>query len=196
MAWQSERLNSAWVDWIVEHDWNAFGTLNFAPGKKPFCADAARQSWRRFWNKLDRLAYGQTGHRIERAVFEHYGANGENAHCHFLIQIPFDTKIGCTAVNGLWRSMTESAAPPTMNEITPIINPSSATNYGLREAWKLDADTCSLALSHINPPGAPAHKQAMQRVLAAVDEHWLSEAHKVLPGQIEAAKERYKRRHR
>ncbi|GGZ90230.1 hypothetical protein [Novosphingobium arvoryzae] len=195
MTWLTAKNSAAWVDWITEHDWNVFGTIKFAPNRNHVHPDQARRSWSKFWNKCDRLTYGQTGNRIERAVFEHYGANGDDAHSHFLAKLPVDPKFGCVAMNALWRSMFTHAAPPSMNEITPIICTGAAANYGLREEWKLDSDTLNLKLSHLSQPGTLASLEARQRLLAAAQPHWLADAHKSLPKHIAAAEERYKRRH-
>jgi hypothetical protein len=85
---------------IAEHDWNVFGTLNFAPGHK-VTGDESKRLWRRFWNKADRLAYGTScsyGYRIERAVFTQYGALGDNAHIHFLAKSPIEPAKFCTSM--------------------------------------------------------------------------------------------------
>lgn len=195
MTWLTAKNSAAWVDWITEHNWNVFGTIKFAPNRNAVHPDQARKTWSKFWNKCDRLTYGQTGNRIERAVFEHYGANGDDAHSHFLAKLPVDPKFGCVTMNALWRSMFSHAAPPSMNEITPIICPGSAANYGLREEWKLDGDTLNLDFSYLRSINAPPHRYAKERLMQVADAHWLSEAHKSLPKHIAAAEERYKRRH-
>jgi len=181
MTWQTAQNSALWVDWITEQDWNVFGTLKFAPNRKAPHPDLARKSWGKFWNKMDRLTYGQTGNRIQRAVFEHYGACGDDAHIHFLAKFPLDAKFGCVTMNALWRSMTQNAAPPPMNEITPIICPNSAANYGLREEWKLDGDTHNLDFSHYKKPTTAPNKYARQRLLQVADAHWLADAQRVLP---------------
>jgi hypothetical protein len=195
MTWQTAKNSAAWVDWVTEHDWNVFATIKFAPNRNHIHPDQARKSWSKFFNKLDRLVYGQTGNRIERAVFEHYGAIGDDAHVHYLAKLPIDPKLGCVTMNALWRSMFAHAAPPKMNEITPIICSGAAANYGLREEWKLEGDTLNLDLSRLAQSGALPHKYAKERLMQVADAHWLSEAHKVLPGHIAAAEARYKRRH-
>lgn len=195
MTWLTAKNSEAWVDWIAEHEWDVFGTIKFAPKRNKVHRDQARKSWSKFWHRLDRLTYGQTGNRIERAVFEHYGANGDDAHIHFLARMPIDAKFGCVAMNALWRSMFVNAAPPNMNEITPIICPSRAVNYGLREEWKLDGDTLNLDLSHLSSTNAPPHKYARQRLMQVADDYWIAEAHKSLPTHMSAAAARYKQRH-
>ena len=195
MTWQTAQNSTLWVDWIAEHDWNVFGTLKFAPSRKAPHPNQARKSWGKFFHRMDRLTYGQTGNRIQRAVFEHYGECGGDAHIHFLARFPLDTNFGCITMNALWRSMNQNAAPPIMNEITPIICASSAANYGLREEWKLDSDTLNLNLSHFDKPSTSPNKHARQRLLQVADAHWLADAHGVLPQHIAAAEERYKRRH-
>lgn len=195
MSELTAKNSAAWVDWITEHDWNVFGTLKFSHKRNGLHPQQAQRSWSKFWNKFDRLTYGQTGNRVERAVFEHYGVWGDNAHIHYLAKLPVDAKIGCVMMNALWRSEIANAAAPNKNEITPIICASSAANYGLREEWKLDTDTYSEKLSHFNQPGALAHRSARPRVMKAVDWHWLEQANNVLPKHILAAEERYKRRH-
>lgn len=196
MTWQTAKNSAAWVEWITEHDWNVFGTFKFSPKLKAMHPDQAQRSWSKFFNKLDRLAYGQTGNRVERAVFEHYGVWGDNAHIHVLAKLPFDAKLGCVMMNALWRTEIANAAPPKINEITPIICASSAANYGLREEWKLDTETYSHKLSHLNQPGALSHLKARPRMMKAAEWRWLEEANSVLPKHIAAAEERYKRRHR
>ena len=98
-------------------------------------------------------------------------------------------------MNALWRLTIDKAAPPAMNEITPIFDPCAAVNYGLREEWKLDVETYNPSLSHLSQPGTLAHKKARQRLMKAADGKWLSDAHRVFPDHIAAAAERSKRRH-
>lgn len=195
MAQQTAKISAAYVDWVIGYEWNVFGTVKFAPNRNRIHPDQARKEWGKFWNRLDRLTYGQTGNRIERAVFEHYGANGDDAHLHFLVRMPIEPKFGCVAMNALWRSMFAHAAPPSMNEITPIISPSAAANYGLREEWKLDGDTLNLDLSHFSSTKAPPHQHARQRLMQVPDDKWMGEAQNSLPKHMLAAAERYKQRH-
>lgn len=187
-----------WVDWIAEHDWNVFGTLNFAPGHK-VDGDDAKRLWRRFWNKADRLLIGRQssfhGNRIDRAIFIQHGSTGDNAHIHFLAHSPIDPSEFCVGMNALWRTMTECAAHPRNNEILPIFSKREASEYALHEFWLSGTETFYHALSHINHKAIKAHEQASDRLNQASNGIWLARAQLAYDEHKANAQARYEQRH-
>lgn len=187
---------AAWVDWVAEHDWNVFGTLNFVTGHK-VAGDEAKRLWRRFWNKADRLVYGTScnyGYRIERAVFTQYGALGDNAHIHFLAKSPSDPAELCIGLNALWRKMTDCAAHPINNEILPIISKRAASEYVLHDFWLSGSETFNHTISHLNPANTQAHPQAYDRLTQATDGIWLARARLAFDEHMATAQARYEQR--
>lgn len=186
----------AWVDWVAEHDWNVFGTLNFVSGHK-VTGDEAKRLWCRFWNKADRLLYGTScsyGYRIDRAVFTQYGALGDNAHIHFLARSPIEPVQFCTGLNALWRTTTDCAAHPKNNEILPIFSKRDATEYALHDFWLSGSETFNHTLSHLNPENTQAHVQAANRLNQAANGIWLARARLAFDDHMAAAQARYERR--
>ena len=206
MELSSKSSYDAWVDWTDAYDWTVCGTLNFAPHKKRY-GDEAQRLWRRFWNKADRLVYGNSskhGLRIERAVFKHYGADGENPHIHFLAKPPIDPVEFCVTLNALWRATTDCAAHPISNEILPLICKHDASEYMLHEHWKLDSRTFNGELSHMNfehklphlkNNDIMAHTQAHDRLIKATHGTWLTRARLAFAAHLASAPARYRRRH-
>lgn len=183
-----------WVNWIAAHDWNVCGTLNFAPGHK-LTGSEAQRVMSTFWNKADRLMYGGfSKYRVERMVFSHGGALGDNTHAQFLAKAPFDPKAFCIGLNALWASMNICTAPPVSNEILPIFSVRKSTEYALHEFWLTGTETFNHALSHLNPLGSTAHEQAQDRLKQATSSIWLARAQLAFDDHMAAAQARYEQR--
>lgn len=176
MTISQARVNQSYVDWIHNERLVVFGTLNFTPGRKPHIAEA-EVLWRQYWRKVNRAAYGQSPRfRMERVIFRHTGALGDNPHIHFLTASPIDVPTFCILLSAIWTGSSPRAAPPIMNEILPVFNDKNARVYLLNELG-LDADTFCGELSHL--PGADAaawvpaqpHSKAQERLeaLARID---------------------------
>lgn len=191
---------AAYQDWISRHDWDVFGTLNFVPNRKPHI-DTAQKQWSYFWNKVDRLAYGQTGvqsgARVERVVCNQFGSLGENPHIHFLAKSPINTDDFCVYLNALWAATSPEAAPPNSNEIYPVLKVNRASGYSLHEYWKLGSETFNDRLTCLNTDKTPPKPRldAADRLKIAGKEIWLTRARLALPNHIENAQARYNKRH-
>lgn len=125
-----------WAKWASSYDWDVYGTLNFATGRKVGLEEAQRW-WSQFWGKLDRICYGQSRsqqQRLARFVYTHTGSNGDNVHSHFLARSVGDTREFCILLNALWSGLEHAgSAVAEQNEILPIFSKQRASWYLLHE---------------------------------------------------------------
>lgn len=165
-------IRREWADWIVSQDFNVFGTLNFAAGRKPSLSEAHRR-WALFWNKLDRLCMGSAAavsKRVQRFVFEHQGANGDNHHIHFLAKADCDTKEFCILANALWAGLEGiDSAIAEQNEVLPLFSKRHASWYVLHEDSGNVADSFNAKLSYIALPETRFRSDALARMRSAAE---------------------------
>jgi hypothetical protein len=203
MRQQTDRNYAAWVDWVSEGGWDVCGTLNFAKGRKLYGSEADKV-FRAFWKAADRLAYGQNGYGIERRVFTHHGAIGDNKHLHFVAKAPFEPEEFCIRLNALYASFHTHTAPPADNEILPIISKRHACGYALHDFWKIESETFNHELSRDNArheqsqlrdqPITP-HPDAAARFKKATSSIWTLRARMAFDDHVKLAAARYERRH-
>jgi hypothetical protein len=188
-------LRRHFARWISSHDWDVFGTLSFATGKKPSLAEAERH-WSRFWNKVDRLSYGHAGGaqlRLKRFVFTHVGALGDNHHIHFLAKAHGDTREFCTLLNALWAGLDHAnSAVPDQNEILPLISKHHASWYLLHEGVGDDAGGCNTKLTSLSAGSHSFPDDGLDKLRQAADRgSHLSDAASAYDTHLARAQQRY-----
>jgi len=195
MGTANDKAYTAYKDWIVEHNWDVFGTLNFKPKLKPNI-DVAQKQWSSVWNKLDQLIYGRTGvsngMRVERFVFTQFGSQNDNPHIHFLAKSPINTKDFCVNLNALWKTEFPAAAAPVCNEILPLIHDESAAKYSLHEYWRNNSETFNAQLSHLSEKHAQVRTDAVDRLKRSSKQLWRIQAELAFPNHNRLAKARFK----
>ena len=125
--------------YLLDRDWDVFGTLKFHSGNR-ISGRRAHMQVRCFWNHLDRVIYGkaaQAGCRVRRWCFAHAGTNSDNYHVHFVAQAPIDMPEFCALANTLWTKTSAATAGIDQNWITPVLYPDRVAGYVTREVWKL-----------------------------------------------------------
>ncbi len=163
--------------YLLDRDWNVFGTLKFQPVRR-ISNSVAHMQLRYFWNKLDRVIYGkaaETGCRVNRWCFAHAGSHSDNYHLHFVAHAPVDQLEFCALANTLWAKISPETAGIYQNWITPVLHPDRVAGYVTREVWKLgpasfdtmiSADTrVTYRLQRKGPAWGPA-VQALLTILA------------------------------
>ncbi|MGY6549455.1 MAG: hypothetical protein ACXIU7_10695 [Roseinatronobacter sp.] len=156
MGWRNEQQRQAWANWINAEQWDVFGTLNFKSLnhiRRADRDDVCGKMWRSYFGAIDRALYGQQRKRqcrFSRVVLVQYGSNGDYPHVHFLAKSPLPIEKFCILLNAAWASMYSASAPPTSNEITPIIEKTRTTGYVLHEMKKLGGETYDYRLSNTN----------------------------------------------
>jgi hypothetical protein len=190
----------AWCYWLSEGNWDVFGKLNFAPNRK-FGDDDGQRHWARFWNKVDKLVFGNCGcdrfgHRIDRMVFTQFGVFGDNPHIHFLARTPTGVDVAdfCQCLNAIWADMCPETAPPSCNEILPIIRADKAAGYVLHDFRTLGSATFNHRLSHQNTIGTTPHSQAASRLHGKARGIWLIQAKFAYENHRQLAQARFDRR--
>jgi hypothetical protein len=125
--------------YLLDRDWNVFGTLKFHSQNR-ISGNRAHMQVRMFWNKLDRVIYGaaaEIGCRTQRWCFAHAGAHSDNYHVHFVALAPIDMLEFCALANTLWAKTSPATAGIDQNWITPVLYPDRVAGYATREVWKL-----------------------------------------------------------
>lgn len=125
--------------YLLDRDWDVFGTLKFHSGSK-ISFNRAHMQLRYFWNQLDRVIYGkaaEVGCRVQRWCFAHAGSHSDNYHVHFVAQSPIDMLEFCALANTLWTKTSPATAGIDQNWITPVLYPDQVAGYVTREVWKL-----------------------------------------------------------
>jgi hypothetical protein len=188
-------LRKHFANWISLQEWNVFGTLTFATCKKPSLPEAERH-WSRFWHKVDRLCYGQSRgnqQRLERFVFTHVGAGGDNHHIHFLAKACGDTKEFCILLNALWAGLEHAnTAVPEQNEILPLISKHHASWYLLHEGLGDNAQGFNTTLSNRSANEFGATCGGMAKLRQAADRGgYLQDASVAYEKQLARAQQRH-----
>ncbi len=125
--------------YLLDRDWNVFGTLKFH-SQSQISGNRAHMQVRMFWNKLDRVIYGaaaEAGCRTQRWCFAHAGTHSDNYHVHFVALAPIDMLEFCALANTLWAKTSPATAGIDQNWITPVLYPDRVAAYVTREVWKL-----------------------------------------------------------
>ena len=196
-----KQLYTELVNWSASHDWDIFGTLNFAP-KHKLKRDEAQSLFRRYWNCVDRAVYGQrTQSRVERIVCSQFGVLGDNPHLHFVAKAPIEPDCLCAHLNAIWADLDISTAPVADNVILPVISVQRSTQYVFHEFHRIGVDTLNVELCHKNQlrwdgsDPTPPHDCAEVRLASKSRPIQQLGAHVAFMQHMLDAQDRYQKRH-
>ena len=187
--WRRERREL--MEYLLEQDWDVFGTLKFVDGRT-IGSVTANKLLRSYWNKIDRVFFGHAADRqnirVPRWCFAHEGSDSENFHIHFLLKSPIaNTEHGCCVLNAVWAQHHHQTAPLAKNWIMPVINRQDAVNYVTREYWRLGSATLleeiSWATTSAADMAAYEHKTQARRINKAASSAWITAATAALRDQ-------------
>lgn len=189
MDWRRERREL--MDYLLEQDWDVFGTLKFVDGRT-IGSTTAHKLLRSYWNRVDRVFFGHAaerqGVRVPRWCFAHEGSDSENFHVHFVLKSPIaDTEHTCCVLNAVWAQHHQQTAPMAKNWIMPVMSRQDAVNYATREYWRLG---CATLLDDISWDGTNLvemakyeHDAQAERIHRAASPLWLRQAQQALQAQ-------------
>jgi hypothetical protein len=163
-------------NYLLQRDWDVFGTLKFQ-NKRLISGKRAHRELLHFWNRLDRVVYGkaaEVGCRVQRWCFAHIGSHNDNYHLHFVARAPIDPGEFAALANTLWTKQCSASANLKENWITPVIYPDRIAWYVTKETWKIGADSFDANLSadtgvtyQMNTERALAQEQRIARAMTA-----------------------------
>ena len=177
--------------YLLEQDWDVFGTLKFVNGRT-IGGETAHKLLRSYWNRVDRVffgpAAGRQNIRVPRWCFAHEGSDSENFHIHFLVKAPIaDTEHACTILNAIWAQHHRQTAPLAKNWIMPVTSKWRAVNYLTREYWRMGSATFLDEISWDRTSSAEMakynHDAQAQRIQRAASPIWLRHAEQALTAQ-------------
>ena len=187
--WRRERreLN----EYLLEQDWDVFGTLKFVDGRT-IGSVTANKLLRSYWNRIDRVFFGHAADRqrirVPRWCFAHEGSDTENFHVHFLLKSPIaDTEHACCVLNAVWAQHHQQTGPMAKNWIMPVNNRQDAVNYVTREYWRMGSatllDEISWAETSAADMAAQETEAQAQRINKAASSAWITAATAALRDQ-------------
>jgi len=177
--------------YLLEQDWNVFGTLKFVNGRT-IGSDTSNKLLRSYWNRVDRVFFGHAAGRqsvrVPRWCFAHEGSDSENFHIHFLVKAPItDTEHACTILNAIWVQQHRQTAPLAKNWIMPVTSRWRAVNYVTREYWRMGSatllDDISWARTNSADMAKYGHDAQAKRLQRAASPIWLRHAAQALTAQ-------------
>jgi hypothetical protein len=189
MDWRRERREL--MAYLLEQDWDVFGTLKFVDGRT-IGKVTANKLLRSYWNRIDRVFFGHAadrkGVRVPRWCFAHEGSDTENFHIHFLLKSPIaDTEHTCAVLNAVWAQHHQQTGPMVKNWIMPVINRQNAVNYVTREYWRLGSATLLDEISWAQTSAADMAAQETDaqalRINKAASSAWITAATAALRDQ-------------
>ncbi len=189
MDWRRERreLN----EYLLEQDWDVFGTLKFVDGRT-IGSVTANKLLRSYWNKIDRVFFGHAAERknvrVPRWCFAHEGTDSENFHIHFLLKSPIaDVERACCALNAVWAQHHKQTGSMSKNWIMPVIDRWEVANYATREYWRMGSATLLDQISWAKTSAADMAAQETdaqaQRINKAASSAWITAATAALRDQ-------------
>jgi len=181
---QRRRERRELMAYLLEQDWDVFGTLKFVDGRT-IGSVTANKLLRSYWNRIDRVFFGHAADRqrirVPRWCFAHEGSDRENFHVHFLLKSPIaDATNACCVLNAVWAQHHPQTGPMAKNWIMPVIDRWEVANYATREYWRMGADTQLLDITW--NAGCPEalrayeHEQQAQRINKAASPIWMHHA--------------------
>ncbi len=189
MNWRRERREL--MAYLLEQDWEVFGTLKFVDGRT-IGSVTANRLLRSYWNRIDRVFFGHAADRqnvrVPRWCFAHEGSDRENFHIHFLLKSPIaDTEQTCCLLNAVWAQHHHQTGPLAKNWIMPVINRQNAVNYATREYWRMGSATLLDDISWAQTSAADMAVQETeaqaQRINKAASSAWITAATAALRDQ-------------
>ena len=189
MDWRRERLEL--MAYLLEQDWNVFGTLKFVDGRT-IGSVTANKLLRSYWNRIDRVFFGHAADRrnvrVPRWCFAHEGSDQENFHIHFLLKSPIaNTEQTCAVLNAVWAQHHPQTGPMAKNWIMPVNNRASAVNYVTREYWRIGSatllDDISWAKTSAADMTVQETEQQARRINKAASSAWITAATAALRDQ-------------
>jgi hypothetical protein len=189
MDWRRERRELS--EYLLEQDWDVFGTLKFVDGRT-IGSVTANKLLRSYWNKIDRVFFGHAADRqnvrVPRWCFAHEGSDSENFHVHFLLKSPLaDIEHACTILNAVWAQHHQQTGPMAKNWIMPVNNRQDAVNYVTREYWRLGSatllDDISWAKTSAADMAAQETEAQAHRINKAASSAWITAATAALRDQ-------------
>lgn len=158
-----QRLKQALIDWERQQHWTVFGTLKFVSSMNvnTFTGDKLIKL---YWNKLDRLYYGrnrmQENYGVDRFVFKHFGANGDNLHYHYVARPAFSNFR--FFAHKVWDELAACCTDPKIDLIRTV---EGSTVYLAHEMKMLSIDTVHLeATKHQNIGHSAADIRSMYQI--------------------------------
>ena len=189
MDWRRERREL--MAYLLEQDWDVFGTLKFVDGRT-IGSVTAHKLLRSYWNRMDRVFFGHAadrkGVRVPRWCFAHEGSDTENFHVHFLLNSPLaDTEYTCAVLNAVWAQHHQQTGAIAKNWIMPVNNRQDAVNYATREYWRLGSATLLDEISWAQTSAADMAVQGTEaqahRINKAASSAWITAATAALRDQ-------------
>ena len=177
--------------YLLEQDWNVFGTLKFVDGRT-IGSVTANKLLRSYWNRIDRVFFGHAADRrnvrVPRWCFAHEGSDQENFHIHFLLKSPIaNTEQTCCLLNAVWAQHHPQTGPMAKNWIMPMNNRASAVNYVTREYWRIGSatllDDISWAKTSAAAMAAQDTEAQAHRINKAANSAWITAATAALRDQ-------------
>lgn len=177
--------------YLLEQDWNVFGTLKFVNGRT-ISSTTAIKLLRSYWNKVDRVFFGHAAERqnvrVPRWCFAHDGSDSENFHIHFLVKAPIaDTEHACGVLNAVWAQHHHQTAPLAKNWIMPVTSRPRAANYVTREYWRMGSATLLDEMcwdsTNSTEMAKYEHDAQAKRIQRAASPIWLRHAQQALQAQ-------------
>ena len=189
MDWRRERREL--MEYLLEQDWDLFGTLKFVDGRT-IGSVTANKLLRSYWNRIDRVFFGHAADRrnvrVPRWCFAHEGSDQENFHIHFLLKSPIaNTEQTCAVLNAVWAQHHPQTGPMAKNWIMPVNNRASAVNYVTREYWRIGSatllDDISWAKTSAADMTVQETEQQARRINKAASSAWITAATAALRDQ-------------
>ncbi|EDM72521.1 hypothetical protein RAZWK3B_09726 [Roseobacter sp. AzwK-3b] len=189
MDWRRERLEL--MAYLLEQDWNVFGTLKFVDGRT-IGSVTANKLLRSYWNRIDRVFFGHAADRrnirVPRWCFAHEGTDTENFHVHFLLKSPIaDVEYACCVLNAVWTQHHQQTGPIAKNWIMPVKIRRDAVNYVTREYWRLGSatilDDICWDSTNLAELAKYEHDAQAARIHRAASPLWLRQAQQALQAQ-------------
>lgn len=149
---RSQNIRDEVRKWLNQFDWDTEITLTFS---NDISEHQARQTLKRFWNRVDKCLYGNAvrnfNKRCERMNLLEGQRNVSRFHFHILARLPTDrfstvTEF-CDYLREQWRVENSNNYIVSFH---PIKNRDRYTNYSTKSIGRNDCDTLVIDSSHIS----------------------------------------------